>query len=429
VRGCGRLVVLLSVLLALVVGSVPLQAAIAAPNPPPNPSDDDLRRSRDAVGQRAGEVGRLSSQLAELDARTDDLQAALAAQRESAEAALLDLQAARDAAAAAAQRAADARIETEAASTAIENARARLDEFLTATYQQQLDSGPLALLTEATSPDDLVARAEFDDAVARNQLTVQDGLERARVDKANADSAARAALAEATRREAEANAAKVTADRAVATADAAARESVAQLRAVDLQRAEVQRLLDAAAAADSGLRAQRARFDEWQRQLAAQQAAQESAARDGAIARESGRGGVGGGVQRAIDRALSQVGVQYVWGGGNGRGPSTGIPDAFGSPLNRVGFDCSGLMLYAFNSVGVALPRVSRNQFDVGRKVPISDLKPGDMVFYRNGGAPIHHVAMYIGGGRMVEAPYTGADVRVVPLRTRGLLPQATRVL
>jgi cell wall-associated NlpC family hydrolase len=429
VRGCGRLVVLLSVLLALVVGSVPLQAAIAAPNPPPNPSDDDLRRSRDAVGQRAGEAGRLSSQLAELDARTDDLQAALAAQRESAEAALLDLQAARDAAAAAAQRAADARIETEAASTAIENARARLDEFLTATYQQQLDSGPLALLTEATSPDDLVARAEFDDAVARNQLTVQDGLERARVDKANADSAARAALAEATQREAEANAAKVTADQAVATADAAARESVAQLRAVDLQRAEVQRLLDAAAAADSGLRAQRARFDEWQRQLAAQQAAQESAARDGAIARESGRGGVGGGVQRAIDRALSQVGVQYVWGGGNGRGPSTGIPDAFGSPLNRVGFDCSGLMLYAFNSVGVALPRVSRNQFDVGRKVPISDLKPGDMVFYRNGGAPIHHVAMYIGGGRMVEAPYTGADVRVVPLRTRGLLPQATRVL
>ncbi|HWM56253.1 MAG TPA: NlpC/P60 family protein [Pseudonocardia sp.] len=429
VRGCGRLVVLLSVLLALVVGSVPLQAAIAAPNPPPNPSDDDLQRSRDAVGQRAGEVGRLSSQLAELDARTDDLQAALAAQRESAEAALLDLQAARDAAAAAAQRAADARIETEAASTAIENARARLDEFLTATYQQQLDSGPLALLTEATSPDDLVARAEFDDAVARNQLTVQDGLERARVDKANADSAARAALAEATRREAEANAAKVTADQAVATADAAARESAAQLRAVDLQRAEVQRLLDAAAAADSGLRAQRARFDEWQRQLAAQQAAQERAARDGAIARESGRGGVGGGVQRAIDRALSQVGVQYVWGGGNGRGPSTGIPDAFGSPLNRVGFDCSGLMLYAFNAVGVALPRVSRNQFDIGRKVPISDLKPGDMVFYRNGGAPIHHVAMYIGGGRMVEAPYTGADVRVVPLRTRGLLPQATRVL
>jgi cell wall-associated NlpC family hydrolase len=134
-------------------------------------------------------------------------------------------------------------------------------------------------------------------------------------------------------------------------------------------------------------------------------------------------------VGRVIDRALSQVGVQYVWGGGNGRGPTTGIPGPAGDPGDRVGFDCSGLMLYAFNGTGVRLPRVSRNQFNAGRKVPISDVQPGDMVFYRRGGAPIHHVALYIGGGRMVEAPYTGADVRVVPLRRKDLVPQATRVL
>jgi cell wall-associated NlpC family hydrolase len=426
VHRCGRVLILVATLLALVVGSAPLPA-LAQPAPP-NPSDDDLRRSRDAVSQRAGEVGRLTSQLAELDNRTDDLQAALAVQRDSAEVALEDLQAARDAAAAADQRAKNARIETEAASTAIEDARARLDEFVTATYQQQLDSGPLALLTAATSPDDLVARAEFDDAVARTQLAAQDGLERARVDKANADSAARAALAEARDREVAANAAKLTADRAVAAADAAAREAAAQLAAVDAQRAQVQRQLDAATAADAGLRAQRNRFEAWQRQLAAQQAADGRSARNAALARESGGGPVGS-VQRVIDRALSQVGVQYVWGGGTGRGPSRGIPDAFGSSLKRVGFDCSGLMLYAYNVAGIALPRVSRNQYNAGRKVPISDLRPGDLVFFKNGGAPIHHVAMYIGGGKMVEAPYTGADVRVVPLRTRGLLPQATRMM
>ena len=130
-----------------------------------------------------------------------------------------------------------------------------------------------------------------------------------------------------------------------------------------------------------------------------------------------------------IDRALSQVGVQYVWGGGNGRGPTTGIPGPAGDPGDRIGFDCSGLMLYAFNGVGRSLPRVSRNQFNAGRKVPISELRPGDMVFYRRGGNPIHHVALYIGDGRMVEAPYTGADVRVVPLRRKDLVPQATRVL
>jgi len=427
VRSCGRALVLFSTVLALALGAVPAVAS-AQPAPPPNPSDDALARSRDAVSQRAGEVGRLSTRLADLDSQADDLQAELAAQRETAEAALIDMQSAQDAAAAASRRAADARIETEAATSAIDQARSRLDDFVTATYQQQLDSGPLALLTEATSPEDLVSRAEFNDAIARTQLTAQDALERARVDKANADSAARAALDEAQAREAEAVAAKTTADQAVAVADAAARAQAAQLAAVAAQRADVQRQLDAATADDAGLRAQRARFDAWQRQIAAQQDADQRSARDGAIARGGGRSGRGG-IQDVVDRALSQVGVQYVWGGGTGRGPSTGIPDAFGSPLNRIGFDCSGLMLYAYNAAGVALPRVSRNQFNAGRKVPVSDLRAGDMVFFKNGNNPIHHVAMYIGNGKMVEAPYTGADVRVVPLRTRGLLPQATRVL
>lgn len=432
-RRSGRVLVLLCVLSAL-AGTLLGGPAGAQPVPPPNPSDDDLRRSRDTIGQRAGEVGQLSTRLADLDGRTDDLQAALAAQRESAEAALVDLQAARDAAAAADRHAADARVETEAASVAIDVARTRLDEFVTATYQQGPDTGPLSLLTAAVSPEDLVARAEFTDAIARTQLTAQDGLERARVAKANADSAARAALDEARDREAEARRAKADADRAFAVADAAAREQAAQLAAVAVERAEVQRLLDTAVAADSGLRDQRARYQEWQRRLAEEQAARDRAARDAAAAREgaaaraSGGGGRGS-VQRAVDRAMSQVGVQYVWGGGSGRGPSRGIPDAYGSALDRVGFDCSGLMLYAYSGAGVSLPRVSRNQFDAGRKVPVTDLRPGDLVFYRNGGAPIHHVAMYVGNGRMVEAPYTGADVRVVPLRTRGLLPQATRLL
>jgi cell wall-associated NlpC family hydrolase len=86
-------------------------------------------------------------------------------------------------------------------------------------------------------------------------------------------------------------------------------------------------------------------------------------------------------------------------------------------------------MLYAYSGAGVSLPRVSRNQFNSGHKVPISGLRPGDLVFYQRRGGPIHHVAMFIGNGQMVEAPYTGASVRVVPLRRDGLLPQATRPL
>ncbi|MEN3265911.1 NlpC/P60 family protein [Pseudonocardia sp.] len=425
-------------LVALLGGGTSTALAQPAPPPPPNPSDDELQRSRDSVSGRADEVGRLTTQLAELDTRTDDLQAALAAQRETAEAALVDLQVAQDAATAAARRADAARIATAAASVAIDQARARLDEFVTATYQQGLDIGPLGLLTDSTSPEDLVARAEFNDLIARTQLAAQDGLERARVDKANADSAARAALEDARVREAEARTAKAAADAAFAAAEGAAREQAEQLAAVAATRADVQRRLDAAESADAGLRQQRARFDDWQRRLAREQAARERADRDaaaGRVAAGTPRGGEpavrGGsaGVQRVIDRAMSQIGVQYVWGGGTGRGPSTGIPDGLGSPLNLIGFDCSGLMLYAFSGAGVSLPRVSRNQYNVGRKVPISEIRPGDMVFYQNGSAPIHHVALYIGNGKMIEAPYTGASVRVVPLRTRGLLPEAARVL
>ena len=404
------------------------------PTPPPNPSDDDLSRSRQDVNRRADEVARLTGRIAELDERTDELHVQLASQRETAEAALVDLQAAQAAADAAAQRARDARVATDAATVAIDEARARLDEFVTATYQKGLDTGPLGLLTEATSPEDLVALAEFNDLIARTQLAAQDGLERARVGKANADSAARAALDDAKARESDAVTAKSAADDAVAAARAAAQSSADALAAVAAERGQLQGRLDAAEAADAGLRAQRVRFEDWQRRIAQEQAARERAERDGAAARVAADGRsapVGGSaaVRRVIDRAMSQIGVQYVWGGGTGRGPSTGIPDVFGSPLSRVGFDCSGLMLYAFNGAGVTLPRVSRNQFDAGRKVPISDIRPGDMVFYQNGGNPIHHVAMYIGNGKMIEAPYTGADVRVVPLRTKGLLPEATRVL
>jgi peptidoglycan DL-endopeptidase RipA len=425
-----------AVLGVLVVAALLAGAASAGAVPPPtDPGDDALARSRAAVSARAAEVGKLTGQLADLDAKTDDLQADLEGRREDAEAALEDLTAAQAAAAEAARKADDARVATEAAGRAVDDARARLDVFVAATYQEGLDTGPFGLLTGAQDPSDLVDRAEFTDIVARSELAARDGLERARVARANADSQARAARAEAEAQERTAAAAKRTSDAALAAADAAAQEQARQLADLAAQRAAVQAQLDAAEAQDATLRAQRDRFRAWQQQMAEEQAARERAARDaanGRLARSPRVPPVFGGhgsVQQVLDRALSQVGVQYVWGGGTGRGPSTGIPDMFGSPLSRVGFDCSGLMLYAYSGAGVALPRTSRNQFNAGRKVPISDLRPGDLVFYKRGGAPIHHVAMYIGDGDMVEAPYTGANVRVVPLRRAGLVPQATRLL
>ena len=103
-----RSTLVLALLVALLSGTG--TALAQEPAPPPNPSDDDLQRSRSTVDARAGDVAQLTAQLAELDSRTDDLQAALAAQRETAEAALVDLQTAQDVAAAERERAESARI-------------------------------------------------------------------------------------------------------------------------------------------------------------------------------------------------------------------------------------------------------------------------------------------------------------------------------
>ncbi|MGK2309410.1 NlpC/P60 family protein [Cutibacterium sp. V947] len=97
--------------------------------------------------------------------------------------------------------------------------------------------------------------------------------------------------------------------------------------------------------------------------------------------------------QAALGFALAQVGKPYVWGG---TGPN--------------GFDCSGLMMAAWARAGLSIPRTAAEQFRVGTPVPMSDLQPGDLVFFYPG---ISHVGMYIGGGRFVHAsnPRTGIKI------------------
>lgn len=99
--------------------------------------------------------------------------------------------------------------------------------------------------------------------------------------------------------------------------------------------------------------------------------------------------------QTAVDAALSQVGKPYQWGA---EGPDS--------------YDCSGLTLWAWAKAGVALPHNSGMQQNTIAPVAREDLEPGDLIFF---GSPVHHVSMYIGNGQMVEAPYTGEFVRVVP--------------
>jgi cell wall-associated NlpC family hydrolase len=104
--------------------------------------------------------------------------------------------------------------------------------------------------------------------------------------------------------------------------------------------------------------------------------------------------------QRAARIAVKAVGVPYRWGGSS---PSTG-------------FDCSGLVAWAYGRVGIALPHSSYALFETGRPVPISSLSAGDMLFFSGLG----HVGLYVGRGRMVHAPHSGALVEVVSLGPSG---------
>ena len=103
---------------------------------------------------------------------------------------------------------------------------------------------------------------------------------------------------------------------------------------------------------------------------------------------------MGQGAGAAIAAARSVLGVRYTWAGAS---PSAG-------------FDCSGLVMWAWAHGGKSLSHSSRVMYSQARKIPISAAQPGDLIFY---GSPMHHVGLYIGGGQMIHAPHTGSYVKL----------------
>jgi len=104
----------------------------------------------------------------------------------------------------------------------------------------------------------------------------------------------------------------------------------------------------------------------------------------------------------AVKTAFAQLGDPYVWGAA---GPNS--------------FDCSGLTMYSWGAAGVSLPHSSSAQYSAVQHVAISDLQPGDLVFYYS---PISHVGIYIGGGRVIDAPYPGLSVHISGLYSMPLV-------
>jgi cell wall-associated NlpC family hydrolase len=433
--------VLAGVVLAVLVGSAVPGAAL--PPPPSNPSDSDISAGQDAVKDKAAKVGDLTNQLAAADAKLSDLQDQVEARMEEVNKARVDLETAQAAAKQAGDDAAAAKLEADAAAKAMDDARKRLDDFAAASFSQGSAVGGFSALFDATSPDNLLARVQMLNAVSDSELKAMAVAQRADVDRANKESASRKALQIAKQKQDEADAAKKKVDAAMAAAVAARQAEADQEKQLQASKSDMEAQLSAAQATVGDLQAQRQRYDDWQAEKKKEEEAAAAAAVAAAAARPVGNRpappppavpvAAAGRAAAVIARALAEVGMPYAWGGGTPSGPSRGISDGGGDAdyygdYNKIGFDCSGLMVYAFAGVGIYLPHYSGYQYYAGTHVPLSEMAPGDMLFYGNP-SNIHHVTMYIGGGRMIEAPYSGAYVRVVPVRWGEIMPYATRVL
>lgn len=425
----------------------------------------------------------LVAAVADADQKLQDLGAAIQQQQESVNKAILDVQTARENAGAA-QREVDAsRQRVDDANIAIEQAQKRFDSFAAATYV----NGPSDSYLTASDPAEIVKTAAAGQTLALSSQHVIADLQRARTEQVNRDSAARLAKQNADKAVADAEASQQTAVSSLTNAQETFRAQQVELDKLTAERAAAQTKLaearaqsapaatppaqPAAAAAPGNPDWDRAPqgvdpatgnwATAWDPFLPAipsafvsgdpiaiinevlgimstsAQVTQDlgrkflqsvgllpepvapSGFTNGAIPRVYGRQAT----EFVIKRAMSQMGVPYSWGGGNAAGPSRGIDSGAGT----VGFDCSGLMLYAFAGVGIKLDHYSGSQYNAGRKIPSSQMRRGDMLFW--GPNASQHVALYLGDGQMIEAPYTGSVVKISPVRTSGMTPYATRLI
>lgn len=223
----------------------------------------------------------------------------------------------------------------------------------------------LHLLLTSSSADDFVQRVSVLDMVARHQGQVLGRAASAAEAAAEAESSARALAGDAQ-----------------ATFDAVlAQEKVLQAQ-IDQYRADVARL-----------------------------GAQEQAGRASRADRAAPFGPITGGSQAAqvaVRTALAQLGKPYGWGAAG--------PDAF---------DCSGLVMFAYQAAGISLPHSAAAQAAMGRAVTRDQLQPGDLIGYYS---PVTHIGIYLGNGQMVHAPTEGQDVQVASIDSVGSITAMRRI-
>ncbi|ASW86200.1 MULTISPECIES: NlpC/P60 family peptidoglycan endopeptidase RipA [Mycobacterium] len=434
----------------------------------------------------ADNLAALIANVAKANQRLQNLSAEIQTEQESVNKALVDVETARDNVATAQHDLETSQQAVKDANSAIAGAQQRFNTFAAAAYM----NGPSSSYLTASSPDDIIATEAAAKSLTASSQTVMAKLQQARTEQLNKESAARLAKQNADKAAADAKSSQDAAVAALTNSRQKFDEQREDMIRLAAERNQAQAKLEAAkreAAARQGSGGSPASGDRWETGTPGG-AAPSSGARqwDGAwdptlpmvpsanipgdpiavinqvlgisatstqVTAGLGRnflqqlgilkpddtgitnaapGGVGGRIPRVygrqateyvIRRGMSQIGVPYSWGGGNAAGPSKGIDSGAGI----TGFDCSGLVLYSFAGVGIKLPHYSGSQYNLGRKIPSSQMRRGDVIFYGPGGS--QHVTIYLGDGQMLEAPDIGLKVRVAPVRTSGMTPYVVRYI
>jgi cell wall-associated NlpC family hydrolase len=268
-----------------------------------------------------------------------------------------------------------------------------------------------ASLMDAEGPAQLLERAALLDAAGAHRSDQVATFTTARQEADAADAAAEASLQQAGALQQQAAAALAVAQ----TKERAARDTAA---AVTAQQSDLQERADAARAELVALVGEQQAAERVKQQEDAAAAANSRSSRSpgpSTVVRTEAGEGSDSAVDTAIAAAQEYLGTSYSWGGGGAHGPGLGIDlDA-----DVVGFDCSGLTQYAYYRAGVLIPRNSRSQFTALPKVARADLQRGDLVFWATDPSDpetIHHVAIYLGGNKVIQAPESGDVVKISPI-------------
>jgi cell wall-associated NlpC family hydrolase len=390
--------VAIGIVSALAIGLTPSVATAA-------PSNSQIAAAKAAADALTNQIGALSSQL-------QGAQAAVDAAHSRSALALDDYQA-KQAGYEDAQLRSDAAAAASAQATAdLGVARTELRAFARRSYMQGTTSPGAQALLSAAGPAELIQRAALLEAAGGHRSDVVERVTVLQQQATATEQVARTALADAATLKDEANA-------ALEVATAAEISARAQAADLNTQQAQLQGQLAAAQQQLTTMIGQKAAAD---RVAAVSAPAPKPAAPPvppaaSAPSAPSGSddnagSGSASKAQAAIAAAKAYLGTPYAWGGGGTRGPGPGLdPDR-----GVIGFDCSGLTQYAYGRAGIAIARNSRAQYTSLPKVADDDLQPGDLVFWGTDGSDpstIEHVAIYLGGNQVIQAPQSGDVVKI----------------